>query len=457
MATRPRSSTSAGVVISKQELNVDAACESDSDGEDRPTCMVRKKSGELVRPVLRSASSNKRRPSSVPGTPHASKAVHFDAHLEHIRHFLRVDKPVAVSAETTPEDEHRDRDSFPFHDDDDGDDDDDDGPSSMERELRLPNFPRSTPARLEWPVRLERLYLSSDKNTLVGVVSVANLSFQKLVVARFTFDNWKTVSEVAADYSADVRRKQSHDGHDRFVFSVKLSDQTNLEKKTMYVCIRYNFNGQEYWDNNGGGNYHVDFVKVPRSKAIDHLPTSRRSSSGSPRPTVERHNSLPSALYDPGFATFDQYMASRRTTMLNKKEEVPRPRGKMDKEDDVPKCRDSRQPPFGNRYDFGASLSAAMRTRPSEDRTTLTAKARSEDESKGSAQRGEPEERGRSRHANGFRVGSTQPTTSVSRQGVHSHQMTSLSGMTGKPDLENSVYKELVEKYCFVCDICFMN
>jgi hypothetical protein len=59
--------------------------------------MVRKKSGELVRPSLRPPSAQ-RRPSSMPGTPTFSKAVHFDAHLEHIRHFLQVDKPLAVSA-----------------------------------------------------------------------------------------------------------------------------------------------------------------------------------------------------------------------------------------------------------------------------------------------------------------------------------------------------------------------
>jgi homoserine kinase len=52
-------------------------------------------------------------------------------------------------------------------------------------------------------VRLERLLLSSDKDILVGTVAVQNISFQKLVVAHFILDCWKTTSELVAEYKND--------------------------------------------------------------------------------------------------------------------------------------------------------------------------------------------------------------------------------------------------------------
>ena len=75
-----------------------------SDAEDdelriKPP-LLRKKSGELVKPALRPAT--RRRPSSMPGTPTFSKAVHFNENMEQVRHFLQVDRPIAVSAGSSP-------------------------------------------------------------------------------------------------------------------------------------------------------------------------------------------------------------------------------------------------------------------------------------------------------------------------------------------------------------------
>jgi hypothetical protein len=71
--------------------------ESDEDDalEMRRAPLLRKKSGELVKPALRSL----RRPSSAPGTPTYHKAVHFNEEMEQVRHFLQVDRPIAVSAD----------------------------------------------------------------------------------------------------------------------------------------------------------------------------------------------------------------------------------------------------------------------------------------------------------------------------------------------------------------------
>jgi hypothetical protein len=92
------------------------------------------------------------------------------------------------------------------------------------------------------PVRVERVFLSSDNKTLVGSVAVANLAFHKHVVARFTLDYWKTTSEVIAEFNHDIRQPK-REGYDRFNFNIKLADQANLEAKTMFFCVKYVVNG----------------------------------------------------------------------------------------------------------------------------------------------------------------------------------------------------------------------
>ena len=149
--------------------------------------MVRKKSGELVKSSLKPAAF-KRRPSSMPSTPtYPSKAVHFDAHLEHVRHFLQAERPTAVSAGSSPVELYDSESEFPFPHEE--------GYRSrsppFDWEIALPNFPRDTPERRALPVRVERVVLSTDNKSLIGTVAVANIAFNKWVTARFTFDFWK--------------------------------------------------------------------------------------------------------------------------------------------------------------------------------------------------------------------------------------------------------------------------
>lgn len=338
--------------------------ESDSDGPaaGRPP-MVRKKSGELVRPALR--PSSRRRPSSMPGTPTYSKAVHFDSHLEHVRHFLQVDKPLAVSAGSSPVETYESESEFPF-----GSDESAARPrgSQYEWQLRLANFPADSESRKSQPVFVERVFLSSDHKNLIGTVAVQNLAFHKLVVARFTFDYWKTTSEVVAEYNNDVRRKQNHDGLDRFNFTIRLADQANLENKTLFFCIRYTVNGQDYWDNNGGFNYQVDFAKKPKAqqpksavpglgaRPVNALPRSRPS----PPTSSGRPKTLPTSFDD--FSTgFDSFFGQTASALIGEpKLKLRSPRSKTELLSDSPSRRkQGGGNAFGSRYDFNSSLTAA--------------------------------------------------------------------------------------------------
>ncbi|OBT60975.1 hypothetical protein VE03_09636 [Pseudogymnoascus sp. 23342-1-I1] len=339
----------------------------DSDGSrSRKPPMVRKKSGELVRPALR--PSSRRRPSSMPGTPTFSKAVHFDSHLEHIRHFLQVDRPLAVSAGSSPVEAYASDSEFPFSDEEGHD-----RSLPFEWEITLANFPAETYDRLQLPVRVERFYLSSDNKMLIGSVAVANLAFNKSVVARFTLDYWKTTSEVLAEYTNDVRRKLQNDGYDRFNFTIKLADLANLEAKTMFFCVKYCVNGVEYWDNNNNTNFQVDFrkkMKPMNGKKVSQGSSSRQT-NGLPRsgnrPSPSRRTATtfeddfvdgfdaPSTKYRFPYSAQSNNFGGGNGRLKGVRSEITLSTDSLAKKASSPTGQ-----AFSNRYDFGVSISAAI-------------------------------------------------------------------------------------------------
>lgn len=410
--------------------------ETDEDLLKKPQ-MVRKKSGELVRPALRPPS--RRRPSSMPGTPVFSKAVHFDSHLEHVRHFLQVDRPLAVSAGSSPIDSYESDTEYPF-------------PGNGRPAVRTPpfeweivtsNFPHDASADKSTPVRLEKVWLSNDQKSLLGSVVVANISFHKTVVCRFTLDYWKTTSEVGGDYSHEIRPKETPLGQDRFTFSIKLADTANLESKTLFFCVRYTVNGQEYWDNNGGSNFQIDFRKkhLPQNgkngfhgaagRSANGLPRSNRRSTSSS--SVPRPKSMP--------VSFDEF--GRDDTKFINDQPIHEYLGESDNGSSALRFKsksagnlasDNMTKDFGspsgvafsNRYDFGASLNAAVQAaKDKELKDGLYMKPN---------------------------VRSAKPTLSVSPMPPAAPAVASTAPGANSPNstLSTSSYEELVSKYCFV-------
>lgn len=433
------SRSSSEIMLSKHNVEPLDTCPAittssdDSDAEDDGLQMkpplLRKKSGELVKPALRPAS--RRRPSSMPGTPTYSKAVHFNEEIEQVRHFLSVDRPIAVSAGSSPvETAYESENEYPFGDDSKS--------KTPEWEIKLANWPTSESyERQTAPVRVERIALASDNQTLVGNIACANVAFQKFVVARFTLDYWKTTSEVVAEFNHDVRKKQADDGYDRFNFNIKLADQANLESKTLLLCVRYQANGQEFWDNNNSMNYQVDFTKK-----VKHQPKPRRSNSGGlgtiPR---SRHSPLSSrprsavALDDDFGHDLEnkfQFGNSGRITGDAPSSAIrlkPKSKQRAQIYPDQASRRSQGQA-FSSRYDFGASLSAALTTAQTAlgDRSGLKVNTGT----KGYFDRPAPLPRSHS-HV---------PTVSGNRPDALSSD--------SKPDLQSAEYNELIQKFCFV-------
>lgn len=404
--------------------------------------MVRKKSGELVRPALR-PSSARRRPSSMPGTPTFSKAVHFDSQLEHIRHFLQVDRPLAVSAGSSPVPAYDSDNEFPFGEDERRD-------SIYEWEIVIANFPPETSLRLAQAVRVERVFLSSDNKTLVGTVAVANLAFNKLVVVRFTLDYWKTTSEVVAEFNQDIRQPV-RDGCDRFNFNIKLTDQANLEAKTMFFCVKYCVNGVEYWDNNDSTNFQVDFRKKKLTGKgaklwQDSTKPSRQSlPRSSHRSPAQRPRSIPMNFDDFSDGFSDKYGLSDfkhavRDYLGEAAASDRNDRGAISRSSEGHGRRlgQTNGNVFGNRYDFGASLTAAIKSANLSGRDRCDGyvpKKATWDESVSPL--------------------SDEPQVPVHSDGREKNSSASYSmaqpNGAEKPCLSSQSYNELLDKYCFVC------
>ncbi|WRT63903.1 uncharacterized protein IL334_000829 [Kwoniella shivajii] len=227
--------------------------------------LIRKKSGEILKSALKYAGpllpngtpiqaldTPRFESKSCPSTPSCPKYVHFDSQLERVKLFLHDQKPQVVSRDGSPTaDTTSEGDEFPFPSTDDEKD------ARRVLTVSLPNFPTSHPPDSE--LHLESLFLEDDRKALKGVVVCQNIAFQKWVAIRFTFDWWQTTSEVTATYKESIKGGK----FDRFIFSIKLNDiLAKIEEKTLFMAIRYNAEGREIWDSNGGQNYQVLFQKV---------------------------------------------------------------------------------------------------------------------------------------------------------------------------------------------------
>ncbi|KAF1801982.1 carbohydrate-binding module family 21 protein [Mucor lusitanicus] len=154
--------------------------------------------------------------------------------------------------------------------------------------IRRPNWPSSALKRRNSDggaaVRLEDVQLSKQQQqqqdaqhvTLLGSIQVANLAFQKRVIVRYTLDDWNTAKEVEAQYQEPIAH--SANTWDRFSFKIVLDANTHAAHESLYLAVKYNVNGREFWDNNNHKNYQVDIVP---DVELDLEDASSNSSSSS--------------------------------------------------------------------------------------------------------------------------------------------------------------------------------
>uniref|UniRef100_A0A1E1XDD3 CBM21 domain-containing protein n=1 Tax=Amblyomma aureolatum TaxID=187763 RepID=A0A1E1XDD3_9ACAR len=94
---------------------------------------------------------------------------------------------------------------------------------------------------------------------LHAVIRVLNVAFEKLVVLRYSLDNWRSFCDLRAVYLPG-----SSDGiSDRFGVDVYLTPQGDAQ---VQMCVRYVVGDQEFWDNNEGDNYCFEFRDSPKDE-----------------------------------------------------------------------------------------------------------------------------------------------------------------------------------------------
>ena len=211
-----------------------------------------------------------------PRTSICHKTVHFDDSLEHVRYFLQVDMPFAVSTDSSVVEACYNEAEIC------GDDGySDDRSSQVEWELLFPNFPVESPQHLSLPVRVERVFIISSNIELIGCVTVSNLAFKKDVIVRYTLDDWNSYSDIAAEFIISLPKLSHSGGHDLFKFKISLAGQGDLEPRTLLFCVKYNVNSKEYWDNNNSANYQVNFKRRLTGSPKDDKDKGRASAQRS--------------------------------------------------------------------------------------------------------------------------------------------------------------------------------
>lgn len=96
---------------------------------------------------------------------------------------------------------------------------------------------------------------SVTEQTLQGTVRVRNISFQKDVRVRITFDSWQSFKDVSCTY---VQKRFGGPQTDIFEFDISIPKVLDAKRKIEF-CLRYLPGGhsQPFWDNNCGHNYSI--------------------------------------------------------------------------------------------------------------------------------------------------------------------------------------------------------
>lgn len=129
--------------------------------------------------------------------------------------------------------------------------------SHQESELVL-DFSQPSSDYMHFRERLERDFVCLEHcvlkgHTLCGTVKVKNLSYEKSVTLRITFDSWKSHADMDCLYVLDM---YSGTGWDTFSFETDLPELVTSHEQIEFA-IFYMVNGNTHWDSNHGQNYKI--------------------------------------------------------------------------------------------------------------------------------------------------------------------------------------------------------
>ncbi|KAK3589736.1 hypothetical protein CHS0354_021058 [Potamilus streckersoni] len=134
------------------------------------------------------------------------------------------------------------------------------------------NFSQPASDYLAFRDKLEKSSVSLENVILrdysvIGTVKVKNVSFQKRVFVRYTFDSWETMNDVDACFVASPCDGLASP-YDTFSFEFTVPTNLDKDKKSEFAIGFETPNGQ-HWDNNNGKNYGIrcsSFKQPPRQE-----------------------------------------------------------------------------------------------------------------------------------------------------------------------------------------------
>lgn len=94
---------------------------------------------------------------------------------------------------------------------------------------------------------------SIQDRMLSGTVQVRNVSFEKSVWMRITFDSWRSFKDVVGLYLNNI---YGCPDIDTFSFSILIPEVLEPSHLVEF-CIQYQTHDQTFWDNNRGRNYRL--------------------------------------------------------------------------------------------------------------------------------------------------------------------------------------------------------
>ena len=128
-------------------------------------------------------------------------------------------------------------------------------------------------------VTLENVILRDYK--VLGTMKVKNISFEKRVSVRVSFDSWETFS----DFEGTYVHGQPSSSQNIDTFSFEFDVPTNLENDaTIEFAVFYEANATQYWDNRNGENYKITMSSKTR---LVFVPSDQKSLNNGPLHNVD--------------------------------------------------------------------------------------------------------------------------------------------------------------------------
>ncbi|XP_059387971.1 protein phosphatase 1 regulatory subunit 3C-B-like isoform X3 [Carassius carassius] len=150
------------------------------------------------------------------------------------------------------------------------------------------DFPQPAADYLDFRNRLKKSLVCLEnciiqERSLTGTVKVSNVSFEKMVNVRITFNSWKSYADIPCTYMNNV---YGCEDVDTFSFSINLPSFVPPHEQVEF-CISYKTNDTTYWDNNDGKNYKLGHAENDPNQTSVTQQTATDFKNQGKRPEME--------------------------------------------------------------------------------------------------------------------------------------------------------------------------